>query len=148
MGYTLDRPNEAARVIKELSNNLGTISDDVRVRVSRSPVKIEVEFLVPHDRYPTRIASFSLQQQIGCCGTLVSTETYVREQNRGQGLGQAMMDLKEAIAVQFGYSSMIASVVKGNLAEIHILEKRGWLKGFEFTNARTKNVVVYYFKKL
>ena len=54
----------------------------------------------------------------------------------------------EAIARRLGYSLLQATVVSTNEAEIHILEKFGWKRGASFTNRRTGNDVIVYFKDL
>ena len=89
-------------------------------------------------------------QQVNCCGILVSTQTFVRELYRGEHIAQDMMPLKEALAREFGYGMLLATVnVTGNPAEVHILEKFGWkTAGDTFVNERTGNTLGVYTKVL
>ena len=88
------------------------------------------------------IAGFTLIQQKNCCGILISTRTFVRENHSNRGIAQDMMPLKFALAKEFGYSLILATVnMSGNPSEAHILEKYGWKLGESFVNARTKNTI-------
>ena len=141
MGYDFRDPARAAITIKDLSTNLADIGPDINVHIQRSPLSLSIS-------WPKR-AGFTLMEQPNCCGVLISTKTYVEKDFQGSGMAQAMMPLKEAIAKQFGYSCLSATVnISGNPKEAHILEKCGWTKGFEFVNARTKNTVAFYQKKI
>ena len=117
-------------------------------------------FLVKVDRYPFKlrvaikinqnyIAGFTLVEQTNCCGILVSTQTFVIPEYALQGIAQQMMPLKEALAREFGYTMLLATVnVSGNPAEVHILEKFRWTRGTEFVNKRTGNTVAIFTKIL
>lgn len=95
------------------------------------------------------IAGFTLVEQVNCCGLLISTKTFVNIGYGKMGIAQEMMPLKEAIAKEFGYSSMMATVnMTGNPAEVHILEKFGWSCVNSFVNSRTKNTVGIFTKNL
>lgn len=147
MGYELRNPEQAAESIKLLATSFNSFGwfRDITVRVRQTPFMCVVTFM--HQDWT--VASFSLIEQPNCCGVLISTKTYVSDKYRNEGIAQAMMPLKEAIAKQFGYSCLAATVnMTGNPAEVHILEKFGWAKGWEFTNRRTKNQVGFFFKNL
>lgn len=95
------------------------------------------------------VARFTLKQMINCCGILVSTDAYVDPLYRKQGIAQELMLLKEALAKEYGYPSMLATVnMTGNPAEVHILEKHGWRMVNDFKNSRTKNQVGVFVKNL
>lgn len=98
--------------------------------------------------YPWDICGFTLREQTNCCGVMVSTSTWVGGNHRGKGLAQKMMPLKELIASYEGYSALVATVQSENKPEMHILQKFGWVKGYEFLNARTGNMISFMFKKL
>jgi len=143
MGYELKSPTEAAKAIKTLCGN--GISNDIRVRVRALPLLITVSF-IENDK---TFAEFTLVEQVNCCGAMVSTRTWVMQSHAGRGIAQAMMPLKEAIAKEFGYSTLAATVnMSGNPKEVHILNKQGWSKGHEFLNKRTGNTVGFFFKNI
>lgn len=147
--FEISNVTKAAEDIKSLAGAIQLDgSTGVRVEIIQNPLSIKVDFL-NDDRYKSLIAGFQLIQQVNCCGVLVSTGTYVTKKYRGQGIGQAMMSLKEAIARQYGYSALAATVnITGNPTEEHILLKFGWVKSFSFVNSRTKNTVAFFFKDL
>lgn len=148
MGLYIRDTAAAAATVRKLSNDLGW--DDVKVRVRRTNPLIEVEFLETSNQYGlVKVAGFTLVEQINCCGIMVSTRTYVHKDHQGKHFAQDMMPLKEAIAREFGYSALVATVnMTGNPAEVHILEKCGWTKQYEFKNKRTGNQVGFFFKSL
>lgn len=143
MGYEIDSA-KAAKVIKNIADAFH-VGDEVKVQVRKYPARISVEFF----KSDSPMAGFTLIEQPNCCGVLISTKTFVYTQWQKQGLAQAMMPLKEAIAREFGYSCLSATVnVTGNPAEVHILLKHGWTRGASFINKRTKNEVAFYTKVL
>jgi GNAT superfamily N-acetyltransferase len=118
---------------------------DVQIRIRKSPFLLEFTGFLNNER----ACGFTLVEQVNCCGVLVSTKTWVETKHQKQGIAQALMPFKEAIAREFGYSSLAATVnMTGNPAEAHILEKFGWWKGFEFFNKRTKNTVAFWHKTI
>jgi GNAT superfamily N-acetyltransferase len=135
-----------AEMVHELfGRKLGSFSGGFNIDFERSPFTITFEFRSA--KKP--IAGFTLTQMINCCGILVSTKTFVEKSHQGHGIAQEMMSLKEALAKEFGYSSMLATVnVSGNPAEVHILEKNGWTCNNTFVNSRTKNTVGVFTKNL
>ena len=94
-------------------------------------------------------AQFTLVEQVNCCGILVSTDTFVTKGLQGNGYAQEMMKLKEALAKEFGYSLLLATVdINNNPAEVHILEKFGWSRDKEFINQRTKHTLGIFSKDI
>lgn len=143
MGYEIDS-KKAAKVIHDLASLQG-IGNEVRATVRRTPTRVILEFL---DNERT-IAGFTLIEQPNCCGVLISTRTFVAASHQKQGIAQAMMPVKDAIAREFGYSCLSATVnITGNPAEVHILQKCGWTPGLAFVNKRTKNSVQFFHKIL
>jgi GNAT superfamily N-acetyltransferase len=137
-----DGADRISKLIKELYH---TAIMDFRIEFNRSPFAIKFWYLV-NDRTEAR---FTLIQQPNCCGILVSTDTYVNVNYRGKGIGQEMLLLKEALAKEFGYSLILATVnMSDNPAECHILEKNGWIVNTSFINARTNHKVGIFSKVL
>lgn len=148
MGFELPDGRAAAKVIKELAYaTMSSWSEDVTVRLRRHPTLISISFRAQNG---DDVAKFTLAQQANCNGSLASIDTHVYEAYRGRGIAQELQILKECIAKEFGYSSLVATVNLSNEAEVHILEKTGWTKGWEFTNTRynISNKVAYYFKEI
>jgi hypothetical protein len=146
MGIKIDG-TELAKAIKLLSDVTGkSYIDNFRVQVNkRSPFKLCFEIM--EDDIP--MAGFTLIEQVNCCGMLVSTRTFVLSKFQGEGCAQEMMELKDALAKEFGYSALLATVdVGNNPAEVHILEKCGWSKVKEFINKRTKPTLGVFIKVL
>lgn len=143
MNYIED-PKKVAEVINLLRKEIG---DDFRIQCDTRSSNFSINFWL---RAGNRdIAHFELVQQTNCCGILVSTNTIVYEGYRGQGLAQNMMPLKEALAKEFGFSLLLATVnMTGNPVEVHILEKFGWKLKDSFVNSRTKNTVGIFTKEI
>lgn len=136
MGIRIDG-KETATAVKVLTNRMGEnwIGHFI-LEVSRnSPFRIRLDIL----ENKKRVAGFQLVEQVNCCGVIVSTRTYVYNSVKDMGYAQEMMELKIALAKEFGYSAMLATVVMKNEAEVHILEKFGWKCGETFVNTRSKN---------
>lgn len=139
----LHEKEQVVRIVKEITK--GFFGGDIQVRVRRTPLLISVLWRESDQE----MCGFTLIEQPNCCGAMVSTRTFVNKPHTGQGIAQEMMSIKEALAKEFGYSALAATVnMTGNPAEVHILEKFGWVKGWEFKNARTKNQVGFFFKTL
>lgn len=144
MGLYIRDQNAAVAAIRAITVNL---TSDVRIELHSNPFSVQIDFL--DSQTHRRMAGFTLVQQTNCCGILVSTQTYVEKEYRGQHMAQDMMPLKAAIARHFGYSMMMATVnISGNPAEAHILEKDGWRQVQEFVNSRTTNRVGVFTKAL
>ena len=142
MGLFIDG-TELARITRLLKEQVG-----YGFRVQFDPNPFRIEFAFRSNSFD--MSGFTLIQQVNCCAILVSTQTFVRENFRSQGLAQDMMGIKEALAREFGYSMLMATVnISGNPAEVHILEKFGWKNnGDSFVNPRTKNTVGIFTKIL
>lgn len=94
------------------------------------------------------ITKFKLEPLSGCYGICVSKHVVISDKYRGKGLGCHFLNLRESIALDFGYSAMICSVVLGNHPQQKILDKNGWQVLTEFDNKRTNHRVRLYYKKL
>ena len=91
-------------------------------------------------------AGFRLSSLPGCCGVLVSHESYVTQALQRRGLGLLMQEMKEFIAREYRVGKMIATVLQGNKAEETLLLKTGWRPGVAFRNRRTDNLIVEWEK--
>ncbi len=145
MGYICDENAEKkiAKICHDLYDNI--VSDGFGIEFEKRPFSIKVWIKDGNQS----IAGFTLKEMINCCGALVSTQTYVLSSHQKRGIAQSMMPIKEALAKEFGYSMLMATVnMTDNKAECHILEKFGWTKVDEFKNSRTKHQVGLFTKKL
>lgn len=143
MGIKIDGTEtvKAIKVLTEIMEKNWISHFSIEVN-KRSPFTIKFS-IVEDEGYG--LAGFTLVEQKNCCGILVSTSTYVNKNLQGQGYAQEMMKLKIALAKEFGYSLLLATVdIKNSLAEVHILEKFGWTKDKEFVNSRTKHTLGIY----
>lgn len=144
MSYVCDGKESEiiAKLLKDFIN--GAFWNSFTIHVDKYPFTIKLNFKLYDGN-----CGFTLTQQVNCCGILVSTQTFVSEGLRGRGIAQEMMYLKEALAKEFGYSLIMATVnMTGNPAEVHILEKFGWKLNSSFINSRTKNQVGIYTKEI
>ena len=133
---------QAVKLIKELTK---LMDGDFRIQIDKYPFSLH--YWVRNLKED--IAHFQLVQQANCCGILVSTDTWVKDNYQKMGVAQEMMKLKEALAKEFGFSCLLATVnMTGNPAEVHILEKFGWSCVSSFKNSRTTNKVGIFTKNL
>ena len=96
-----------------------------------------------------QMASFSMAMLPGCCGVCVFYHASVATDFGSKGLGSLLLQLREEAARKAGYCVALATVLKNNEAERHILESHGnWQKVSEFKNLRTNNVVYVYTTRL
>lgn len=108
-----------------------------------------IEFTAePYVNFKDAIGSFSLTQLPGCCGILVSHNTYIYPIYQGLGINTFLQEIKEDIAKHNGFSTLMATVIDRNPIEMHILEKSGWAKVDSFKNTKTGNTVITYIKHL
>jgi RimJ/RimL family protein N-acetyltransferase len=105
-------------------------------------------FVVTNANNYELISKFKLEQFNGCNGICISKSVMIADNYRGKGLGTHFLNLRESVALDFGYSAMMCSVVLGNLAQQKIMDKNGWQVIAEFDNKRTSNRVRIYYKKL
>lgn len=98
--------------------------------------------------FRTEVATFSLKQLSGCCGVLVSYHTRVAKRFQNKGINSFLQEIKAQIAKDNGYTMLLATVTKDNAAQIHILEKHGWVSSSEFVNRRTTHSILVFTKIL
>ena len=89
----------------------------------------------------TVIASFTLQQMVGCCGVCISTGASVHPDYQKRGLGLVMNSIRIDMARAMGYGVLMCTDVVKNEPQRKILVQNGWKDVHEFINPRTKNRV-------
>jgi len=118
---------------------------DVRVHLeSTDPAQIKKIYRnlpIPAKPYLPTAARFSLKNLAGCCGAVISWESYVEKEWRGQGLGQLMQEMKVYLAEKLRVGLLLATVVQGNEAEERLLRKSGWTPSSPFANPKTNNQI-------
>jgi predicted GNAT family acetyltransferase len=123
------------------------------------------KFTIQHDlpfdlMVYTECGRFRLLQHPTCCGILISSDSFIKDNFRNQGFGTRYMELKIEIAKEFNYSIMSCSVINGKLIgnkyvkpatfeyEEKILNKFKWKKVNVFVNKRTQNEISEYVLQL
>ena len=82
---------------------------------------------------------FVLAPMPGCCGVVVSTDSYINPKWRGGALSKPMHNIKEKAAKALGYTTMIATVQARNYPEVVGASNSGWRFLHTFRNKRTSN---------
>jgi hypothetical protein len=96
----------------------------------------------------TDIGHFSLSPLPGCCGTVVSHDTYLSDKERGGQFSEPFRQLKTALVRHLGYSAMIATSRTDQTASIKNMTKSGYEIGGRFVNRRTGNPIAIGIKVL
>ena len=91
--------------------------------------------------YPLTWVQYALSPLPGCCGVVVSHDSYLHTNYRGVGLGDFFHKERLQLMKDLGYSCSLATVQANNEAEKKILWNNGWKKVHEFTNSRTSNLI-------
>jgi L-amino acid N-acyltransferase YncA len=84
----------------------------------------------------------------GCPQVAVSHYVFMKDGKKGEGWGQKAHRDRLSVMRGLGYDHAICTVVNGNAAERHILEKQGWKKVDEFKSSKTTNLVEIWTKSL
>lgn len=92
------------------------------------------------------VVSFHLTMLPGCCGYLVSHESFVYYEFRRKGIATVLQSIKEEIAREEGYTHMMCTTMASNMSQNRILEKHGWTKVHEGVNGRTNNNLYMWVK--
>jgi hypothetical protein len=87
------------------------------------------------------IADFKLIQLPGCCGVLVSYNSYVYFTYRNRGMGKILNEFRQEIATYLGYTVMLCTDKDSNEPQSKILKSQGFKSVHQFTNRRTDNLV-------
>lgn len=77
----------------------------------------------------------------GCCGIVVSHNTFLTERTRHSGLSNSFRKLKEHIARETGYTKMIATTQMSNIPAVGNFFKSRYRFVETFVNKRTNNLL-------
>ena len=94
------------------------------------------------------IAYFWLNQFPGCCGLVVSTDSWMEPSWRGTKWGKDFHALKSLVAKHYGYTAMIMTTQLRNIPEVVGAAKARWHFCHFFRNKRTDNDIGVAFKDL
>lgn len=86
-----------------------------------------------------KVAKFALAPLPGCCGVVVSHDSEIFPAFRSRGYGRSFHAMKEAVAIKFGYSAMLATTQLRNIPEVVGAAKARWRILESFRNLRTQN---------
>lgn len=100
------------------------------------------------DNNESEVTTFKLTQMEGCSGICISSKVSISDEYKGKGYGSKFNHFREVLAKQMGYSSIMCTIVKGNIPQEKILTKNGWEVVNVFVNSKTGNTIEVYFKKL
>lgn len=93
------------------------------------------------------IGYFTFAPMPGCCGVVVSTGSYLKEEFRHRQ-GRDFHSLKAKTAQALGYSCMVATVQCTNFPEVIGAAKNGWKLHVSFRNKRTTNDIAVMTKNV
>jgi GNAT superfamily N-acetyltransferase len=133
------------QILKPIPLNLKVIQSRV---VYKNDVQLGGEYIVIHSDNQRVITSFVIEPMAGCSGIALFRAVDIREDYRGKGYGIHFLNLREKIALDFGYGVAMCTIVDTNKPQAKIMQKSGWQKLYNFTNPRTTNNVSVYVKKL
>jgi len=98
--------------------------------------------------YDVHVCRFYLKELPGCCGILVSYNMIVFNQFRNKGIASFLQVIKEDIAKENRFSTLMCTTIKTNELENSLLEKTGWSRINMFNNARTSHDVIIWTKNI
>lgn len=94
------------------------------------------------------VSVWAIEPMSGCNGIAIFKNVEIFEGYRGKGLGIQFLNLRESLAKDFGYSSLLCTIVDTNEPQKKIMEKSGWKLLNQFTNSHTNNNVLLYGKNI
>lgn len=87
------------------------------------------------------IGHFSLAPMPGCCGMVVSTDSFLNKDSRHSGLSEPFRQLKHKLAKDLGYTVMIATSQTKDISALANMLKSKYEIVKVFRNKRTTNDV-------
>lgn len=87
---------------------------------------------------PVPAGQFSLVPMPGCCGVVVSTDSFLNSEYRGS-VGKRFHKLKADVARHFGYKTMLMTTHLRNIPEVVGASQARWKFFHYFRNDRTGN---------
>jgi GNAT superfamily N-acetyltransferase len=94
------------------------------------------------------VSVWEIEPMSGCNGIAIFKKVEIMEEYRGKGLGTQFLNLRETLAKDFGYSSLLCTIVDTNEPQKKIMDKLGWKLLNQFTNSHTSNNVLLYGKNI
>lgn len=94
------------------------------------------------------ITQFNLVEFPGCCAFCISTGAVVFGNFRGRGINNLTNKLRQAIARDWGYTTIICTDRFDNEAERRTLATNGWTDIYSVRNRRTGNDICISVKQL
>jgi len=140
--------NIGQKLYKEiLAETIGKIkSKDYAIGHSRSADGSYVLFkLYLWKKY---VAMWTIAEMRGCCAVCIYTNASVLPKYRRKGIGTIINDIAKLIAYRCNYTTMVATDLTSNKAQLKIFEKNDWTALFKFTNRKTNNEIAFYMSKL
>lgn len=88
------------------------------------------------------VAGFEIEQMPGCCA--IGTTSYLHGQEKNYNF---LTELREIIAKEAKWGILIATLTDGQFEQNQMLEKRGWIRGYQhFKNPKTGNGINVWVK--
>lgn len=117
------------------------ISVEVPDDLQNKGLEVKTHFIVYSGTGPTRskIGSFTLEPMPGCCGIVVSTQSFLEPHCRGGRTGKLFHELKAKTAKTLGYTTMFMTTQLRNIPEVVGASHAKWKFLHYFRNSRTNN---------
>ena len=132
-------------ILKPIALNLKLIQER---SIYKRDVQLGGEYFIIDNDARNVVTSFVIEPMAGCNGIALFRAVEIRDKYRGKGYGIHFLNLREKIALDFGYGVAMCTIIDTNEPQTKIMQRSGWKKLYKFTNPRTNNPVSMYFKKL
>lgn len=107
---------------------------------------VKYRFRVTRDLDGEEVGSWCFTQMPACPGVVISHELFVEQPYRGTGISADMQGLRQHVALELGFSAMLATVQTSNFPEVISSAKAGWKLGPVFRNKRSKHDITFQIK--
>lgn len=97
---------------------------------------------------PKELGSFHFSPMPGCCGVVVSHNTFLNKDYHHSNVSNPFRKIKHELAKALGYTLMIATTQMENLPGVGNMIKAGYMMPKTFTNKRTGNLIGLGYKVL
>jgi len=95
----------------------------------------------PPEPVARQLGYFYFSPMPGCCGIVVSHNTFLNTDCRGSGVSDPFRKIKNELAKALGYTVMIATTQMHNLPGVGNMIKSKYKIPLTFTNKRTSNLI-------
>ncbi len=133
------------QILKPIPLNLKVVRERV---FYKNDVQLGGEYFVIDSDARRVVTSFVIEPMAGCNGIALFRAVDIREDYRGKGYGIHFLNLREKLALDFGYGVAMCTIVDTNIPQAKIMQKSGWQNLYQFNNPRTTNPVSVYVKKI